>query len=84
MSDTPTHVTITPTLHAAKAVAPSISSWAVPTERDDEIWAAMTREQQLTALQDHFASDDCTTPSTRTVAEIVARARADRSPQSSK
>jgi hypothetical protein len=55
------------------------SSWAVPTARDDEIWNAMTREQQLAALQDHFASDDCSIPSTGTIADIVARARAARS-----
>lgn len=59
--------------------APTLSSWAVPTARDDEIWNAMTRTQQLAALQDHFASDDCATPSTGTIAEIVARARATRS-----
>jgi hypothetical protein len=58
---------------------PTLSSWAVPTARDDEIWEAMTREQQLAALQEHFALDDCTAPSSGTIAEIVARARAGRS-----
>ena len=56
------------------------TAWAVPTERDDAIWAAMTREQQLVALQNHFAATQCTTPSHRTIAEIVARARAHGTP----
>ncbi len=59
--------------------APTLSSWALPTARDDEIWEAMTHEQQLAALQGHFASDDCTAPSIGTIAEIVARARTVRS-----
>ena len=59
--------------------APTLSSWAVPTAYDDEIWNAMTREQQLAATQAHFASIDCATPSASTIAEIVARARATRS-----
>jgi hypothetical protein len=63
-----------------KAVGCNVSSLAVPTAHDDALWEGMTREQQLAALQDHFASEDCTMPTTSTVAEIVARARADRSP----
>lgn len=65
---------------ASATGSPALSSWAVPTTHDDEIWEAMTREQQLAALQAHFVSADCTTPATQTVAEIVARARDDRSP----
>lgn len=52
------------------------ASWAVPSAEDDRLWQAMTREQQLAALQEHLGSADCVTPTEATIAEIVARARA--------
>ena len=55
-----------------------ISAWAVPTPKDEIVWQTMTREQQLAALQAHFLSPECTTPTDATLAEIVARTRAER------
>jgi hypothetical protein len=80
MTDTHSTATAAPQGRVSNTASPTLSSWAVPTALDDEIWQAMTRDQQLAALQAHFASQDCTTPTTHTVAEIVARARAGHSP----
>ena len=61
---------------AAGTAAPSLSSWSTPTRQDDATWEAMTREQQLAALQKHFTSSDCVTPTTRGVNDILVAARA--------
>ena len=74
MSDIPHPSQAIAQASAAGVTAPSLSSWATPTRQDDALWEAMTRQQQLAALQGHFASDDCVTPTTRTVDEIVAAA----------
>ncbi|MCA3261953.1 MAG: hypothetical protein ING44_08430 [Telmatospirillum sp.] len=79
MSNTRARSTAAPQGSLSDTPVPTLSSWAVTTARDDEIWNAMTGAQQLAALQDHFASDDCTAPSTGTIADIVARARTARS-----
>lgn len=55
-----------------------ITSWAVPTPEDDAAWDAMTRTEQLEALQEHFSHPDTTTTTETTVAEIVERTRAAR------
>ncbi len=52
-----------------------ISSWAVPTKTDDEVWERMTREEQLAAYKELFNSPAATDFTTTTVAEIVERSR---------
>jgi len=59
----------------AAPLAQKITSWAVPNEAEDQLWLAMTREQQLAALKEHFASPECSTPTDLSVAEIVERSR---------
>ena len=76
MTDATTKVPVPHSGQPVGAAACNVSSWAVPSKQDDEVWEALTRDQQLAALQSHFASDECTTVSLRTVSEIVARARA--------
>jgi hypothetical protein len=58
------------------------SSWAAPTEADDEAWQRMTREEQLAAYQTHFNSPARSTSTDTTVAEIVARSRTRRQTKS--
>lgn len=60
----------------------TISSWAVPTPEDDALWEAMTREQQVAAMQDYFRSPECTTSTDNSVDDVVARARARRDKKS--
>ncbi|MGF1620899.1 MAG: hypothetical protein ACFCUR_09815 [Rhodomicrobiaceae bacterium] len=55
-----------------------LSSWAVPTQADDEAWARMTREEQLAAYQERFNSPACMSFTETTVAEIVNRSRTNR------
>ena len=54
------------------------TSWACPTGEDNRQWDALTRDEQLATLQNHFASTNCTTATETTVDEIVARVRAER------
>jgi len=53
--------------------------WAVPDETQDETWPRMTRDQQLAAYQERFASPGCSTSTDTSVAEVVERTRAVRS-----
>ena len=62
--------------------AARLSSWAVPSKADDEAWARMTREEQLTAYKELFDSPACTTFNATAVAEIVERSRAKRKTKS--
>lgn len=57
---------------------PRLSSWVVPSAEDDAAWAAMTRDEQLAALQAMANAPETSTPSNKTVAEIVAETRARR------
>ena len=54
------------------------ASWSCPTDEDNRQWGALTRDEQVSALQNHFASSGCTTATGTTVDEIVARVRAER------
>lgn len=55
-----------------------ISSWATPTEADLAEWRAMTRDEQLAAFQELAHHPKTTTPSKRTVDDILAEVRAKR------
>lgn len=57
---------------------PRQSSWTAPSAEDDAAWAAMTRDEQLAALQSLANAPETGTPSGKTVAEIVAETRARR------
>ncbi len=57
---------------------PRLSSWTAPSAEDDAVWAAMTRDEQLAALQSLANAPETRTPSGKTVAEIVAETRARR------
>jgi len=59
----------------AARLAQKITSWAVPNQAEDQLWQTMTREQQLAALKERFASPECSTPTDISVAEIVERTR---------
>lgn len=53
-----------------------------PTPEDDAAWAALTRvtrEQELTALQEPAQARNTSTPSGKSAAQIVAETRARRS-----
>lgn len=56
-------------------VVEKITSWAVPSEADDAAWQGMTRDEQLSALQDLANHPDTNTVSDVTVTEIVGRTR---------
>ena len=55
-----------------------LSSWSAPSAEDDAAWAAMTRDEQLAALQSLANAPETGAPSDKTVAEIVAETRARR------
>ena len=67
-----------PPLKASPTSPMGMSSWAVPSAVDIQTWDAMTREQQLMMMQNHFASSDCTTITTSSVGDIIERTRAQR------
>jgi len=56
-------------------VVEKLTSWAKPSKADDTVWEGMTRDEQLSSLQDLANHPDTNTPSDVTVAEIVERTR---------
>ncbi|MCF6198538.1 MAG: hypothetical protein L3J67_03925 [Hyphomicrobiaceae bacterium] len=51
-----------------------ISSWACPTQEDDRLWQAMTREEQVSALRELANHPDSVTRSSLGIDEIRRRA----------
>ena len=54
------------------------TSWSCPTDDDNRAWDALTRDEQLEAMQALAVHSDTSTPTEITVDEIMTRVRADR------
>lgn len=52
-----------------------LASWATPTAEDEAAWAAMTRDEQLEALQILAHDPDTSSPSGKSAAQILAETR---------
>lgn len=58
--------------------APRLSSLAMPTAADIELWQAMTRDEQLATLQEALRHPDASTRTSATVSGILAEVIAER------